>query len=517
MLGDDAEGTHHDVMSRWLALLRPRGPVDLLLQAIGESVMIVDAQLRIVYSNDRGAQLCGYATREELMAAKPEDIAARFEMFDERGAAFSYEEIPTIVAFRTGRPVERTIGYRNRETGFRGVSRAVARPVIDEDGRALLVMSIVQDVTAEREREDQARFLAEVGTLLASSLHTEESLSALASKAVSRLADGCLVHLRDDGEAHPRCRIATPLAQAAAADPAIERQVARALETGRPVRERDDVLTVPLTARGKPLGTLTLVNTDGRSFSDADAALAEEVARRTALFLESARMFERAQRAVQVRDDFLAVASHDLQSPLGAILLSASVLAREGNDERMRQYARSILRAAERMDRLIHDLLDLAAIDAGRLSIDRQTYDASVLVLDALELLEPIAEERSIQVRRELSTAMVLCDRGRVLQILSNLVDNAIKFTPAGGAILVRAQTRGREMVFAVIDDGPGIDPVVLPHVFDRFWQGRKDRRKGVGLGLSIVRGLVEAQGGTVWVESEPGKGSAFLFSLPLA
>src|SRR5262249_12902854 len=148
------------------------------------------------------------------------------------------------------------------------------------------------------------------------------------------------------------------------------------------------------------------------------------------------------------------------------------------------------------------------AIDAGQLSIDCQPFDASLLVVDALELLEPVAEERTIQVRRELGAATVLCDRGRVLQILSNLLDNSIKFTPAVRTIEVRCQPRAGEVVFAVADDGPGIDPKFLPHVFDRFWQGRKDKRRGIGLGLSIAKGLVEAQGGTMWVTSEVGKGT---------
>src|SRR5262245_39575079 len=120
MLGEEAEGTRRDVMSRWLELLRPRGPVDQLLQAIGDAVIVADPDMRIVYSNDRGAQLCGYATREAMIESAPGEVAERFDMFDENGAPFPFEDIPGIVALRTGRPAERVIRFRHRDTGQSG-------------------------------------------------------------------------------------------------------------------------------------------------------------------------------------------------------------------------------------------------------------------------------------------------------------------------------------------------------------------------------------------------------------
>jgi PAS domain S-box-containing protein len=547
MMGEQAEGHRRDdALSRWKVLLRLHGPVDTLLQAIADAVIVADPQGNVIYCNDRAAELCGCATREELMT-RARATLARFDMCDERGEPYPHDDLPSAIAFRTGRPAEVVMRYRNRDTGIAGVSRIAARPVFDDEGGSpVLVMSIIRDITAERDRQDLDRFVGEVAALLGSSLDSEASLATLAVKAISRLGDACAIHLLGEGDvlrrvavAHAGERLALVNALAEhSVDPTVGDCLERAIASGRSVLEEWDdagppgarslahtaplaalgvrsALVVPLASRARVLGAITLLNGVGRRFTRADVALAEEVARRTAMFVENARLFAAAQRAVRVRDDFLAVASHDLQSPLGAVLLSASVLAREGTDERMRQYAKSILRAAERMDRLIHDLLDLAAIDAGQLSIDRQCYDACVLALDALELLEPVAEERTIHIRRELEAAIVVCDRGRVLQILSNLLDNAIKFTPAGGTIVVRCEARPGDVVFAVVDDGPGIDPRFLPHVFDRFWQGRKDKRRGIGLGLSIAKGLVEAQGGAMWVDSEVGRGTAFYFSLP--
>jgi signal transduction histidine kinase len=181
----------------------------------------------------------------------------------------------------------------------------------------------------------------------------------------------------------------------------------------------------------------------------------------------------------------------------------------------------TILRAAERMERLISDLLDLAQINAGQLVVERQTIEARSVIQDSLEILKPLAAEKQIRlvsgVREE---GLYLCgDRDRVLQILSNLVGNAIKFTPEAGSITVRAERAGTELTFIVSDTGPGIPEEQLAHIWERFWSIKQPKTNGVGvgLGLFIAKGLVEAQGGRIWAESKVGAGSSFYFTLPLA
>ncbi len=227
-----------------------------------------------------------------------------------------------------------------------------------------------------------------------------------------------------------------------------------------------------------------------------------------------------AEAATATRDALLAVVSHDLRNPLSSIVASAALLQQmtiDGNDgERVHKFAQTILRSTERMKRLIADLLDLAQIQAGKLSVEQRSQDVEGLIRDCLELMRPLAATRDLTGMTS-AVLHVHCDRERALQILSNLVGNAIKFTPERGSISIEAHGTGHEVRFLVRDTGQGIPEEELPHIFDRFWQGQKRHRVGIGLGLSIVKGLVEAHGGRLWVESKLGAGTTFFFTLPLA
>jgi signal transduction histidine kinase len=178
-----------------------------------------------------------------------------------------------------------------------------------------------------------------------------------------------------------------------------------------------------------------------------------------------------------------------------------------------------ILRAAERMSELIRDLLDAARIESGRLPIEPAEHRVTSLLSDAVEGIALIATEKSLRIEKEISRAdlVVPCDRARVLQVFSNLLGNALKFTPAGGTVTVAAEMRGADAVFRVRDTGRGIGEDHLPHIFDRYWQAQREKRAGVGLGLFIAKGIVEAHGGTMQVESKLGEGTVFEFTVPNA
>jgi signal transduction histidine kinase len=187
--------------------------------------------------------------------------------------------------------------------------------------------------------------------------------------------------------------------------------------------------------------------------------------------------------------------------------------------ETERGQLQAIHRSAERMYRLIHDLLNEAAIEAGQLAVSRSPVAVDLLVTDALELLKPLATAKHIAVETKLSAALppVSADRDRMLQVFSNLGGNAIKFTPEGGRIEIGAIASGGNVELVVRDSGPGIAAADLPHVFDRFWQADKHARSGVGLGLAIAKGIVEAHGGAIRVENAPGGGTCLAFTLPIA
>jgi PAS domain S-box-containing protein len=235
--------------------------------------------------------------------------------------------------------------------------------------------------------------------------------------------------------------------------------------------------------------------------------------------LENVRLVGEAQDALRSREDLLAIVSHDLRNPLGVVLASTSLLLKSNlppdKQERARRQVEAIQRAGNRMNRLIRDLLDFASIQAGRLSVSVRPQEVAAMVAEVLEVMEPLAAAKSMKLVADVAADLAIrCDHDRVIQLFSNLVGNSIKFTPDGGIITVRAAPDDAAVRFSVIDTGPGIPPDELPHVFDRYYQAQRKNRDGIGLGLSIARGIVEAHGGRIWVESEEGKGSTFSFTL---
>jgi PAS domain S-box-containing protein len=237
---------------------------------------------------------------------------------------------------------------------------------------------------------------------------------------------------------------------------------------------------------------------------------------------EIKRAEEEARRATHVREELLAIVAHDLRNPLSSIQTSASSLERVAagvKEPRVEKAANMILRSAARMDRLIGDLLDFALIEAERMTIERQAFDAGSLVQEGMEMLKPLAATKRIGLEGKAEQDLLLDgDRDRVLQVLSNIVGNAIKFTPDNGSVAVHVGRSGNEGLFAVSDTGPGMPDEDESRIWNRFWQAKRGRASGgVGLGLSIARGLVEAHGGRIWVESRIGVGTTFYFTIPLA
>jgi len=248
---------------------------------------------------------------------------------------------------------------------------------------------------------------------------------------------------------------------------------------------------------------------------------------RTRLLASERDARERAEAAVRARNDVLHVVSHDLGNFLSAIVVNATVVLRqvpedaEGVIGQARERVSGIRDLARQMQRLRQDLLDVASIDAGRLSVMPTPMDPEDLLDATLTHFAPLAEQKEVRLAVDADDRLpeVRADRERILQVLANLLGNAIKFTPAGGCITLAARNaeEGGMVTLSVRDTGCGIEAEQLERVFDRFWSTREGTVGGAGLGLAIAQGIVEAHGGAIAVDSEPGTGTTFRFTLPAA
>ncbi len=442
------------------------------------------------------------------------------------------------------------------ETRFRrgtdGEERSLSvrgRTLFDAAGRPSRVLGTTRDVTDERRAADTAGFLAEAAAVLSSSLDYQKTLAEIGRLAVPRLADWIVVTLVGEGQFKDiavvhrdpaRQDAVREVAAFYARDLGAPDGIPAVVRTGRSVLEprADDALRergaaepmaarllqelgllsyliVPMVARERTLGAITLAYST-RRFGARDLAVAEELARHAAVAVDHALLYREAREAVRQREQLLAVVSHDLRNPLHAIRLDAAMLAK---GVAVRQGER-IQRAATRMERLVGDLLDLAGLNAGRIPIEVAPQRVEDVVAQAAEECRAEAQAQGIGLSVEVGNARALsvrADRGRILQVLGNLLGNALKFSERGAAITLSAQRQGAYVRFTVKDTGPGLSEDDRAHLFEPFRAAARHPVRSTGLGLFISKRLVEAHGGRIWAESEPGRGSAFHFTLPRA
>ncbi|HEX6324462.1 MAG TPA: HAMP domain-containing sensor histidine kinase, partial [Vicinamibacterales bacterium] len=283
-------------------------------------------------------------------------------------------------------------------------------------------------------------------------------------------------------------------------------------------------ITVPMIARGRTVGAITLVSTEesGRTFGEDDMLLAQQLASRAATAADNARLYEEAQEANRLKDEFFATLSHELRTPINAVLGWAQLL-RDGAlaPAAQARAIKAIARNARAQAQLLTDILEMSRIVAGKVELSLEEIEVGALAADVIDSLRPTFDAKRLEVRESVAPDLrVRADRARLQQVLSNLLSNAAKFTPEGGWVEIAAAEDGPGMaVIRVSDSGAGIAPDFLPHVFERFRQGDSSATRehgGLGIGLAVARHLVELHGGTITAASDgPAKGSVFTVRLP--
>jgi len=287
------------------------------------------------------------------------------------------------------------------------------------------------------------------------------------------------------------------------------------------------VARAPVFIGDRVIGAVRVGSIRPNAFAPDDLRLLELVARDIGVAVERARLLDaertaraQAERALRVRDEVLAVVAHDLRNPLASISMTAAMLAEESLPPESRARMLVVMQRSSRMmDRLIGDLLDVARLEGGQLKVERRPVSLESIVRDAATTFATSASERGVALETRVPDERVTieADAMRLQQVIGNLLDNALRLTPAGGRVTLAARHEDERAIFSVEDTGPGIAAEDLPHLFDRFWQGTRQRRGSAGLGLAIAKGIVEAHDGQLTVASTPGKGTTFEISLQVA
>lgn len=516
-----------------------------------DAIISIDRDRRITMFNWGAERIFGYSADEvigrELEMLLPPEVRGRHAQH--------------VARFAASADTTRRMGERSNIMGLRkngeifpaeaSISRFIA-------GGEWTLTAILRDVSDRARTESGLRFLNDTGETLVAMLDDLGALQQVAEASVPVLGDLCVIDVVTPGGRIEAAGLASsdpavveairaqreraplhwdldvPVVQAMRRNETLAvPDTVHALAYGPPdVRARAELarelglgalLSIPLRARGRVVGALTVAMArSGRALDDSYRPVAEALASRIGLAVENVELYQQSREAVNARDQIMAVVSHDLRNPLSAVSMCLSGLRDQpppspANVERLVTTAESAL---DLSFRLIQDLLDVAAIDAGRLSLARSDQPLDRVIARAVDMLRNKIESAELELTLDIATTpplVVNIDAERMIQVLANLIGNAVKFTESGGAVRIGLHRMGDEAWVTVTDTGCGIAEDALPHVFDRFFHtGHRGRERSTGLGLAIAKGIVEVHGGRVWAESRPGIGSTFYVALPL-
>jgi PAS domain S-box-containing protein len=556
-------------IERWLtaSIARQIRRTEAIIGGMADGVMLVDGEGRSVFINPAGQKLVG-TSKIGVPIFEHGDV---YKLRNEHGQPIDAKELPAAQALATGRSVHDMTMLIER-TG-RTIAISMSATPLYEEGRISGVIVTFRDITERRRLEEEtqrqaerAQILADAGAFFSSNIDPVWVTQAIAERVAEVLGDWAAVILKasDSNELRVAAIHHRDMASLGLAWSYVYRQplvagegiIGQVVATGYPSLTVDvgsstsgisgeqnttsyhlpamklaSLLILPLRSRREMLGALVIAANDpARAMTDDKLPLAEELAGRASLAIDNAKLYTEqveARRKVEdlsrLKDEFLSIASHELRTPVTSIkgyTQLAKTLIREHDLSTSEEYLDVALDQIDRMSRLILELLDVSRIETGRLEMRREPIQWSTFVRDVVHRHHTAVSDRRFHLNVPDGKNIVIGDRDRLEQVLGNLLENAVKYSPDGSEIFVTVEDRGDQIVTSVSDRGMGIPPDELNQVFERFHRGRQVSSTnfgGLGLGLYIAKQIVERHGGTIWVESKEGTGTTFYFSLPVA
>jgi PAS domain S-box-containing protein len=534
---------------------------EAMIAGMSDGIMLIDRDGKSVFINPAGQQLLGQSQIGVPITEQP----AVYRLRNENGQPIDLKELPAARALSTGKPVEDVTLLVEKDDSKTAIS--VSATPLKEEGRITGVVATFRDITERQRLEEEmelqaerAQILADAGAFFSSNIDPTWVSQAIAERIAEVLGDWVAVILKDGNDLRVASIYHRDMASLGLAWSYIYRQplvvgegiIGQVVSTGYPalmtnvggttVQENvtsyhapsmqlASLLVLPLRTRREMLGALVIAAHDpDRRMSDDKLPLAEVLAERAALAIENAKLYTEqvdARRKVEdlsrLKDEFLSIASHELRTPVTSIkgyTQLAKTLIRERDLDTSEEYLDIALDQIDRMSRLILELLDVSRIETGRLEIRREPIDWAAFVRELVHRHHTAVSDRRFHLNVPNTHAKIIGDRDRLEQVLGNLLENAVKYSPEGSEIFVNVEERGDQIVTSVCDRGIGIPPDEMSQVFERFHRGRQvssTNYGGLGLGLYITRQIVERHGGSIWVDSKEGSGTTFSFSLPLA
>ncbi len=500
------------------ALRASKDQLEIILQGVADGITVQDRSGALVYANPSAARMIGYPDPEALLAAPPAELIQRFEFRDEAGQIIPLSVLPGRRALQGEYPPPLTMRFIHLETGEQRWSRVGATPIFTEEGEVSHAINVFHDVT---ERTYAAQRLAESERRYRSLFYDNpdgvfyvdvEGRFVSVNMALERLSGYRMEELVD----HSFVPLIVPadLPRAMDAFHQLLQGHPNSMEIGllhkAGHRVEIYVTSIPVMVEGKTTGVF---------------GVAKDITARKQAEAERDRLFQETQEAVRLREMVLSIASHELRSPLTTILGYAQLLQRKGlhqeevGSPRVQRALQVISEQTDRLNKLIGTLMDFSHLQTGRLTIERSRLDLAELLRSHVEQNKPLRQRHALEVYLPEAPLWIKGNALRLEQVLQNLIDNAIKYSPHGGTIQLHLAQEGAQARLTVSDRGIGIPANSLPHLFDSFYRADNVEQvsvEGLGLGLYLVKQTITLHDGTISVQSEEGLGSTFTIHLPL-